>query len=401
MAETSGQTGRLLALLLSGALAACVTQPGPASPQTGWAGAWGASPTIPPNGARAFDNQTVRQVVRLATGGTAVRIRLTNEYGEKSLEIGAATIALAGPDGKPSGQPVPLTFSGRTAVTIPQGAPLLSDPIPLAATALQQLSISLYFPTATGPCTCHFAAIANSEVSGPGDFTRGGFVAKETFINRAFISAVEVETVSPRTIVTFGDSITDGTSSTPNTNRRWPDVLAERLAAAGEPRGISNQAIAGNRVLSQQMAIFGANALSRFDRDVLTVPNARWLVILEGINDIGLGAANPPTADQIIAGYRQMIARARAQGIKVYVATLLPYEGARYFHENGEAVRQQINQWARTATEIDGYIDFDAATRDPANPRRMKAELQSGDWLHPNDAGYKAMGDAIDLKLFQ
>lgn len=392
---------RLQALLLALALTGCATQPAAMAPQSGWAGAWGASPTIPPAGGRSFDNQTVRQVVRLSEGGSALRIRLTNEYGEAPLQIGAASIAPAGPDGKPAAPPVAITFAGKTSTLIPPGAPLLSDPVALPVTPLQQVSISLFLPTVTGPCTCHFAGLANAEISGPGDFTLSGFDAKETLINRVFLSAVEVETASPRTIVTFGDSITDGTSSTPNANRRWPDILAERLAGAGEPRGVSNQAIAGNRVLSQGMAIFGESALARFDRDVLTVPNARWLVILEGINDIGMGAAAPPTFDQMRAGYRQMIARARAQGIKVYLATLLPYEGARYFHEAGEAVRQEINAWIRTTDEIDGVIDFDAAMRDPANPRRMKMELQSGDWLHPNDAGYKAMGEAVDLTLFR
>ncbi|MFT3723750.1 MAG: SGNH/GDSL hydrolase family protein [Hyphomonadaceae bacterium] len=201
--------------------------------------------------------------------------------------------------------------------------------------------------------------------------------------------------------MTFGDSITDGTASSINANKRWPDVLAERLNAAGTPRGISNQAIAGNRVLSYGMQIFGESALSRFDRDVMSVPNTSWIVVLEGINDIGMGAATPPTADTMINGYKQIIARAHARGIKVYGATLLPYEGARYFHENGEAVRQAVNSWIRTSGVYDGVIDFDAAMRDPASPRKMKANLQSGDWLHPNDAGYRVMGDAVDLALFR
>lgn len=392
---------RLSAVLFALALAGCVTQPIGSTPAPGWAGSWGASPTLPPAGGRSFENQTVRQAIRLSEGGTAIRIRFTNEYGENPLEIGAATVSLAGESGKPSGPPVSITFSGAGAAVIPPGAPLLSDPIALDAAALQQLSISLYLPKATGPCTCHFAGIANAEISGPGDFTRTGFETKETLSNRAFISAVDVQTPAPRTIIAFGDSITDGTSSTPGANRRWPDVLAERLVAAGQPRGVSNQAIAGNRILSQQLPIFGESALARFDRDVLTVPNAGWMVVLEGINDIGMGATAPPSADDLRAGYRQLIARAHAHGIKVYLATLLPYEGARYFHETGEAVRQEINAWIRSTGEIDGFIDFDAAMRDAANPRRMKADLQSGDWLHPNDAGYRVMGEAVDLTLFR
>lgn len=392
---------RLTGLMLALALAGCTTLPAASTRQPGWVGAWGASPTLPAAGARAFDNQTVRQTVRLSQGGDSVRVRFSNEYGETPLEIGAATIALVGFDGKVDGQHVPLSFSGRPSATLPAGAPMLSDPVRLGVEALQSVSISIFLPSPTGLCTCHFAATATGYISGPGDFTRTDFEAKETFTNRAFISAVEVEAAPAATIITFGDSITDGTNSTVNADRRWPDILAVRLSTSGQARGISNQAIAGNRVLSQQLPIFGESALARFDRDVLTVPNAKWLVVLEGINDIGMGAAAPPSADQIIAGYRQMIARVRPQGIRIYFATLLPYEGARYFHENGESVRQAVNAWIRTSGEADGFIDFDAAVRDPANPRRMKAELQSGDWLHPNDAGYRVMGESIDLALFR
>lgn len=392
---------RLAGLLLALGVVACTTLPAAAPSSPGWAGAWGASPTIPPPGGRSFDNQTIRQVVRLSQGGEAVRLRLTNEYGENPLKIGAATVALAGPDGKPLGEPIRVTFSGQASVSVPAGAPLLSDPVALRTDALAQLSVSLYLPTATGPCTCHFAAMATTHISGPGDFTASAFDPAGKVTYRAFLSGVEVETSRPATIVTFGDSITDGTGSTNDANRRWPDILAERLVAAQQPTAISNHAIAGNQVLAHRAPIFGENALARFDRDVLSVPNARWLIVLEGVNDIGVGGATPPSAARLISGYRQLAARARSRGMKVYLATILPYEGARYFNEAGEAVRQDINAWIRTTTEIDGFIDFDAATRDVANPRRMQKDLQSGDWLHPNDAGYKAMAEAIDLSLFQ
>lgn len=389
-----------LAIGLYGGLSACVTQPTLSQSAAGWAGTWGASPTIPIAGSKGFENQTLRQVVRLSQGGHSFRIRFTNEYGDKPLDIGAATVALSSQDGKLLGQPIAITFSGRASTVIPMGAPLLSDPIQLDAKSLDSLSISLFLPTATGPCTCHFAGTATTWVSSTGNFTRTGFEAKETSNSRAFISAVEVQIAAPRTIVTFGDSITDGTASTNNANRRWPDVLAERLVAAGQASAISNQAIAGNRILTQASAIFGANANARFDRDVSSVSGARWMVVLEGINDIGMGGQTPPNAEQITAGYRQLIARAHAQGIKVYFATLLPYEGARYFTEAGDVIRQQLNTWIRTSGEPDGVIDFDAAVKDPANPRKMQAALQSGDWLHPNDAGYKVMGEAVDLALF-
>ncbi len=391
---------RIAAMALVLALAGCATQPSMSQANVGWAGAWGASPTIPPPGSRSFDNQTVRQVVRLSQGGDTFRIRFTNEYGEKALDFGGATVAIAGSDGKPAGPQVTVTFAGRETTIIPPGAPLLSDPIRISAKALDSLSIAIFLPTATGPCTCHFAGTATTWISAPGNFTQAGFEAAQTTTTRAFISAIEVEAASPRTIIAFGDSITDGTASTTNANHRWPDILANRLVAAGQTIAISNQAIAGNRVLTQQMPIFGENALARFDRDISSVPNAQWLVVLEGVNDIGAGGATPPSADQIIAGYEQLIARSHAQGIKVYFATILPYEGARYFLEVGEGVRQQVNTWIRTSGKPDGVIDFDAAMKDPASPRKMKAELQSGDWLHPNDAGYKVMGEAIDLALF-
>jgi lysophospholipase L1-like esterase len=392
---------RLAGILFAAALAGCASMGQTSAGGAGWAGAWGASPNPPPAAAKAFENQTVRQVVRLSTGGSQIRIRFTNEYGDKPLDIGAATVSLAGADGLPIGKTLDITFNGAKAVAIPPKAPMISDPISLDVKALDSLSISLFLPTATGPCTCHFAGTATAYVSSLGNYTMAAFEPASTFTNRAFLSAVEVSTASPRTIVTFGDSITDGTASTVNANKRWPDVLAERLNAADAPRGISNQAIAGNRVLSYGMQIFGESALSRFDRDVMSVPNANWIVVLEGINDIGMGAASPPSADTLINGYKQIIARAHAKGIKVYGATLLPYEGARYFHENGEVVRQAVNTWIRTSGAYDGVIDFDAAMRDPASPRKMKADLQSGDWLHPNDAGYKVMGEAVDLALFR
>ena len=391
---------RVAALGLVLAMAGCVSQPSMSQASVGWASAWGASPTIPPPGSRSFENQTVRQVVRLSQGGETFRIRFTNEYGEKALDVGGAAVSIAGPDGKPTGAPIKVTFAGNATTVIPPGAPLLSDPIRISAKALDSLSIALFLPTATGPCTCHFAGTATTWISAPGNFTQTGFESAQTTTTRAFISAVEVETAAPRTIIAFGDSITDGTASTVNANHRWPDILAERLVAAGQTIAISNQAIAGNRVLTQQMPIFGENALARFDRDISSVPNAKWLVVLEGVNDIGAGGATPPSADQIIVGYEQLIARSHAQGIKVYFATILPYEGARYFLEVGEGIRQQVNTWIRTSGQPDGVIDFDAAMKDPASPRKMKAELQSGDWLHPNDAGYKVMGEAIDLALF-
>jgi lysophospholipase L1-like esterase len=220
---------------------------------------------------------------------------------------------------------------------------------------------------------------------------------------RAFLSAVEVETAAPAgpVVVAFGDSITDGTASTPGKDHRWPDRLAERLTAAqkGRAAGVDDAAISGNQVIAGgRIAIFGQSALTRFDRDVLSIPGATHVVVLEGVNDLGMSRA---TAEPLIAGYRQLIARAHAHGLKIFGATILPYEGAAYFSPAGEAERQKINAWIRTGKEFDGVIDLDAATRDPAKPTKLRADLQSGDWLHPNDAGYKVMGEAVDLSLFR
>lgn len=377
-----------------------------------WIGSWGASPTPQTiagpgvDAARAsptFEDQTIVQVVRLSAGGDRVRLRFSNEYGQTPLSVGGARVSLVGADGG-SGALVPVTFAGRPTAVIPAGAPLLSDPIPLKTPALSKLRVALHV---SGPavCTCHGAGLEVVQVSPKGDHLDKSFtsVAPATAAYRAFLSGVEVDTAAKGpVIVTFGDSITDGTASSVGGNRRWPDRLAERLAKGGRAPGVVNAGIAANRVLSD--GIFpgaGVSALARFDRDVLAVPGATHVVILEGVNDIGMGGENPPSAEALIAGYTQLIARAKAHGLKVIGATALPYEGARYFNPKGEPIRQAVNAWIRTSKAYDGVIDFDAAMRDPAAPSKMKANLQSGDWLHPNDAGYEAMANAVDLGLFR
>jgi lysophospholipase L1-like esterase len=390
------------------AAAALLATPAAAAPAK-WVASWAASPAPAMTAQQpgpmsrfaspSFSNQTVVQLVRLSAGGKRLRIRLTNEYGAKPLAIGAARVALAGPDGKPlPGTDRAVTFSGAAAATVAPHAPLVSDPVDLPTGPLATLRIAIYFPGATGPCNCHALGEADALVSPPGDFTTRDFAPASKVVNRVFLTSVDVEGAPPGpVIVAFGDSITDGAGSTANANRRWPDVLAERLKGRA---AVANAGISGNRVLSDAgILIFGESALARFDRDVLALPGATHLIVLEGVND--LGGAQPPTAEQLIAGYRQLTARAHAHGIKVIFATILPYAGANYYRPASDAVRGQVNAWIRTNREADGFVDLDAAIRDPAKPERMRADLHSGDWLHPNDAGYKVMGEAIDLKLFR
>lgn len=382
-----------------------------------WIGSWGASPAPPMDAAKAppalarvatpsFDNQTVVQVVRLSAGGQRLRLRLTNEYGPQPLAIGAARVALVGPDGAVvAGSDRAVSFSGAASATIPPGAPLVSDPVALPAKPLSRLQVSLYLPTDTHGCTCHASGNELVRVAA-GDATGKAPPAATDAQYRAFLSGVEVETAAPPApvIVAFGDSITDGYQSSVGTNHRWPDRLAERLTARAPGRGVAvvNAGIGGNRVLSDgAIPTFGQSALARFDRDVLAVPGVTHVIVLEGVNDLGMSRTRPPSAESLIAGYGQLIARAHAHGLKIIGATILPYAGAAYFGAPGEAERQKINAWIRTGRAFDGVIDLDAAIRDPARPDRMRADLQSGDWLHPNDAGYRVMGEAVDLNLFR
>jgi lysophospholipase L1-like esterase len=404
---------RLLALVCALALTASHADAAAAR----WLGSWGASPAppmaAPPGGdprraTPSFNNQTVVQIVRLSAGGRRLRLRLTNEYGPHALDIGAARVALVGPDGEVlPGSDRPVTFSGAKTATIPAGAPLISDPVALPTATLARLRVSLFLPGDTGGCTCHMAGQELVQVSPPGDFTERPLpTAPGPAQYRAFLSGVEVETAAPAgsVVVAFGDSITDGYQSSVGTNHRWPDRLAERLAARypGRAAAVVNAGIGGNRVLSDGViAIFGQSALTRFDRDVLSIPGATHVIVLEGVNDLGSSRTMPPSAEALISGYRQLVARAHAHGLKVIGATILPYGGAGYFSAPGEAVRQHVNGWIRTGREFDGVIDLDAAIRDPARPERMRAELQSGDWLHPNDAGYRVMGEAVDLSLLR
>ena len=361
-------------------------------------------------------NQTLRQIVHVSLGGSRVRVVLSNSLGTLPLRVGAAHVALrdAGAAIVAASDHV-LTFGGLPRPTIPPGALLVSDPVDLTVPDSGDLAVDLYLPDDTSawksPVSLHPASWQVNYVSEPGDhagapafpvagttaYRRGdGLPSASSF----FLSRVEV--VRPDAagvLVAFGDSITDGTQSGLDGNKRWPDLLGARLAAAGTRLAVVNGGIGGGRVLEDGV---GPSALARFDRDVLAQPGVTLVTVLEGINDIGAGGANAsPTVAELIAGHRQMIDRAHARGLRIYGATLTPFEGAAYWTPEGEAKRQALNTWIRTSGAYDAVLDFAAAVQDSERPTRSRAEYDSGDHLHPSPAGYAAMANSIDLKLFQ
>jgi lysophospholipase L1-like esterase len=402
-----------VALAIATVAAHPVALAGPGSGDQQWVATWAtAQVSQSPSAANEINDQTLRQIVHVSVGGEQVRVKLSNEFGTGPLVIGAAAIALrdAGEAILPESEHV-LTFSGNTTFTLPPGAPVLSDPVDLHVPDLSDLAIDLFLPgdtsATTSPLTTHTSAFQTNYVSPPGDFT-GVTVLPVSSTRTSWLFLTGVEVVASRqtgAVVTFGDSITDGTNSTPNTNHRWPDDLARRIMAqnGNQHLGVLNVGIAGNRILHD---IAGPNALARFDREVLARTGVTHVTVLEGINDIGFSGFFPAeevTADQIIEGHKQLIRRAHAKGLKIYGCTLTPFEGAfpGYYTPAGEVKRETVNAWIRTSGEYDAVIDFDAVVRDPAHPTRMLPAYDSGDHLHPNDAGYAAMANSIDLKLFK
>jgi lysophospholipase L1-like esterase len=407
-----GNTGiRRLRLATACLLAILATAPSPAWAQQAWIGSWGASPGFPVGPELA--GTTIRQFVRLSAGGPELRVRFSNETGTRPLVIGAAGIARPGPT--PGSIDVAdshaLKFGGAAAITVLPGRAALSDPVALAVQPLETLAVSLYLPQSTGPAVVHRDGEQTAYLSNRGDAPAAATLpAARPSTMRFILSGIEVA-ASGGTLVAFGDSITDGTHSGIDANRRWPDRLAERLVHAGKPTiGVVNAGISGNRLLYDTPGtMYGPSALARFDRDALTVPGIRWVVIMEGINDIGHSGDSDRTdraamADQIIAGLQQLVARARSHGVKAFCGTLTPFEGTGlggYYTPRGDAKRQAVNGWIRDGHGCDAAIDFDAVLRDPAHPTRLRPTLDSGDHLHPNATGYAAMAAAVDLDLLR
>jgi lysophospholipase L1-like esterase len=382
---------------------------------SGWTEAFEACPAvfaISPEYATAYNIPgpqtvvgTVRYTLFVTTGGTAVRVRLTNETGTTPLLVQAASIALAGdvPD-TAKGAIMPLRFGGQTSITIPAGAPILSDPVPLKVAAADRLVVSIHVPLGAV-----FAPIGGASMSAAdGDQTGSAQLQSAHPISgRPFVSGVAVESARPLpVVVTLGDSLTDGVRGNPAQLRGYSEELSKRFAKLppAKQRSVINAGIGGSRLLQTS---WGDNALARLERDVLRVDGVSHIILFVGINDIGMsgktvfGDYPAVTADDIIAGYRQVIARAHAKRIKVVIGTLMPFKGAGYYSPEKDQIRLTVNAWIRSSKEFDGVVDFDAIIRDPNDPLKVKAEFVSGDHLHPNDAGYTAMGDGIDLSLFR
>jgi len=401
------------------ALAAGISALALAAPaEAKWVASWTASPHAPlstegPFAAASYDNATITQIIRLSEGGTSLRVRFSNRYGPHPLKIGEARIVQIDADGNEvPGSGRALTFGGEKSAVIPRGSPFVSDTVAVALPDLARMKVEIYLPEDTGACTCHLTGTDTLAVSPPGNFVGKSFEPVDTKQFRAFLSTVEVDSPDALgTIVAYGDSITDGVGSTPGANRRWPDVLAERLQAAGQEWAVANAAISGNRVLSPGM---GEAALARFDEDVLSLPNVKYIILFEGVNDIGnrygpqrggVGgfSLDQPQIDveQMIAGYKQIVARAHAKGIKVIGSPIGPYKGASYWSEEGEAARDAITDWMLTSGTFDAITRIDLAFADPADTEQMRDGYHMGDHLHGSDAGLKAVGESIDLDLFQ
>jgi len=346
-------------------------------------------------------------IAHTSIGGRRVRIELSNTFGSMPLKIGATHIALRDAESAivPASDRAVL-FNGHATAWIPPGATEISDPVNLDVPAAADLAVSLYIPEDATTDTMHAVGLHTTYISKEGD-TTGAAAMADASKTQSFYFLTNVDVAAPpdaAAIVTFGDSITDGAVSTPNTDRSWPSDLARRLAANGGANiAVLNQGISGNRLLRDGA---GVSALARFDRDVLAQTGVKWLMIMEGINDIGLGsragaaAADAVTSDDLIGALKQMIDRAHEHGIKVIGCTLTPFEGAAYYSESGEQVRMAVNQWIRSSGSFDAVVDFEAATRDAEHPKQFRPGFNNGDHLHPNDAGYQAMADAIDLSIF-
>ncbi|MFF3671840.1 SGNH/GDSL hydrolase family protein [Microtetraspora malaysiensis] len=391
------------ALLVASLGLALTAAPARADIDDHWTDAWAtalhrSSAATPPP---VYQDQTIRMVVPMRGSGNAVRVQLSNAHGDQPVTFGAATVALRDSGAAlADGTLKQVTFSGATSVTVPAGQVVHSDPVRLHVTEGQDLAVSIYLPSATGPATWHRSAVQTNYVSGPGDHTvdpdGGSFPA--TVRSWIFLDAVAVTRgPTPGTLVAVGDSITDGSGTAVDGFERWPDYLAARFAAKpGRHPAVVNAGIGGNSVLADT-AQDGQSLLNRMERDVLAREGLTHVILLEGVNDL----RNRATADELIAAYREIIARVHARGAKIYGGTITPFTGGSAHTPAAEAHRQAVNAWIATSGEFDGVVDFADAVADPADPQSLNPAYDRGDHLHPNAAGFAAMAAAVDLSLFR
>ena len=382
-----------------------------------WVGSWASSQQVPETGnlldSELLRDATLRQIVHLTVGGSQLRVRVSNAFGTQPLHLTAVHVARpvsAGSAEIDAASDTAVTFSGARDVTVPAGAEYLSDAVAFPVAALSNLAISIHFDQPPVGETGHPGSRATSYLV-HGDLVSAASLPDATTVEHWYqVSGVDVVgSDKAAAVVTLGDSITDGHGTTTNGNDRWPDILAARMQAEKSTRmmGVLNEGIGGNRLLLDGL---GPNALARFDRDVLAQTAVRAVIVLEGVNDLGTltrdhdvsAEEHAALVSRIEAAYAQMIERARAHGVRVIGATILPYGGSEYYHPgpDNEADRQAVNAWIRDAGHFDAVVDFDKLTRDPEHPDHLLPAYDSGDHLHPGPVGYKAMGDVIPLKLF-
>jgi lysophospholipase L1-like esterase len=405
-----------IAALLLAAVSA-VAQAGSGAGTRVWVASWAASQQIPePHNALPVGDlrdATVRQIFHLSAGGTALRVHLSNAFGTEALHFVSVHIAHPLSAASPAIDALsdrPLTFAGLAEVTVPPGAEFVSDPLVLAVPPLSDLAVSFYLASPPAQQTGHPGSRATSYTAHGNQVAAANLADAKPVDHWVQISEIDVlAQPGAATVVALGDSITDGHGATTNGNDRWTDVLAARLQASPKTRGIgvANEGIGGNHLLTDGL---GPNVLARFDRDVLAPTAVRWVIVFEGVNDLGGLARNGevPAADhaalvqRVIAAYQQIVARAHAHGLRIFGATIMPYVGSDYYHPGplSEADRQAVNQWIRAAGHFDAVIDFDAVVRDPQHTDHLLPSYDCGDHLHPSPAGYRAMGAAIPLALF-
>lgn len=412
LANRTGRTSLVALTAFAGSLALAANATA-ADPH--WVGTWGASPAqasslvLP---VTHLANQTVRNVVYTSIGGSSVRIRVSNAFGRRTVQVGQASVGVQLLGARlAAGSVHAVTFGGQRSVSIPAGAQAVSDPVWMRVRPLTDIAVSLYVPRNTGPVTNHFDAQQINYLAAGNHSSDLGAAAYTTTAQAWYLlnDVLVGGSGAPGSIVAFGDSITDGFQSQVNANFRWPNVLARRLVQAygNHAPGVLDEGISGNRVLHNSVC-FGVNAQARLDRDVLNQPGVRDVIMIEGINDIGFsqspnsGCTKPNTdvsAGQIIRGYQQIIARVHARGLKIFGGTLTPFRPAAYWSPAAELKREAVNSWIRTSGAFDGVVDFAVAIADPGHPQYFNPKYDSGDHLHPNDAGYQAMGNAINLGM--